>query len=464
MGICCGCTQNIAKENTTQVAKADQLMNNDTESTSSSTNTNIYINKDTTLSAILHAENTSYIQCYGNTHLSNNSEADQLMNNDTESTSSSDSNTRLDYIQCDGNTNLSNNSDTERIFEKIYSQQFNIGSQLKNNFSDSESDSISSTTYSRNNNNTNIQFDDNNRTISLITGYLRIYQFTDHFVISDIIKLICKHYHFNSIKLFKHEIDYNGENKYEPFQDNLNNITRFICSSRSFFFITNNNELYVKGGNNVGNLGLGHQKGTFEQQNWIKHWFFNKKHAFKFMNNCMISSHHFIQTVNNELYVIGNNDSGQCGVKVSDYQQNHTTDRCIVVPVLIDKCNFKSSVIQISSGYNHSVFLTQNGYVYQCGRRCDEDWEHRETPETEWHKITLVPSLTEIKHIDCSYGASFALNKYGKLFSWGLGSEGQLGIGDKIVRFSKVQQVYQIDDIESFSAGHSHIGYVTVKG
>eukprot|EP01084_Bolivina_argentea_P251072 420942_1 len=183
-----------------------------------------------------------------------------------------------------------------------------------------------------------------NQTILLLVGYLRLNQvFNEHqYIVKEISKLILAFYCLNTIKIFKHK-----DNKFDeidlPQNSNINPVKSFNCNGSSYFAILNNNELYVKGGNCGGQLGLGMknlpgertkvEQSTFipppyrgmisgykwkpmgpkgcgyykdrwkyTQETWIKHSFFNDHRSVKLISYGMISSRIFMKTMDNKLY------------------------------------------------------------------------------------------------------------------------------------------------------------------
>jgi myosin-5 len=92
----------------------------------------------------------------------------------------------------------------------------------------------------------------------------------------------------------------------------------------------------------------------------------------------------------------------------------------------------KIKIIKTSCGHNFGFFISSQGLVYAIGRDNSEGQlglghtYPREVPE-------LLSSLKDIgeriETIECGYRHVLALSSLGKLYTWGWGARGQLGLG-----------------------------------
>lgn len=147
------------------------------------------------------------------------------------------------------------------------------------------------------------------------------------------------------------------------------------------------------------------------------------------------SRHFFILLKDGSLYGMGLNDFGQLG------NNNLTTHNS---PVLIRQpWNSTLSIVKITTGRSHSLFLLNNGEVYGCGSNsCGQlglgsNIEKTSTP-------TLTP-LSNIRDIASGYEHSLACTFDGKLFAFGHPEYGQLGdgsTGEYIQQSKKVSYNY----------------------
>lgn len=74
-------------------------------------------------------------------------------------------------------------------------------------------------------------------------------------------------------------------------------------------------------------------------------------------------------------------------------------------------------VLQVSCGYNHTLFLLDDGTVYSCGNNDYEQLGH-EGPRKRPEPIALLETHF-ITQIAAGHSYSLALNKSGSLFCWG---------------------------------------------
>ncbi len=100
------------------------------------------------------------------------------------------------------------------------------------------------------------------------------------------------------------------------------------------------------------------------------------------------------------------------------------------------------TVVQITGGEHHTLFLTSTGKVYACGRSnggqvgIDEDdpaVKDREFPDM-LEKPTLVtfPDKDDpIVHISVGIHNNLAVTQGGALYTWGTGPQSELGAGDE---------------------------------
>ena len=90
----------------------------------------------------------------------------------------------------------------------------------------------------------------------------------------------------------------------------------------------------------------------------------------------------------------------------------------------------KAKISMISCGDNFSIFLSKNGNIYSMGSNNKYgQLGHGNTNICLSPKMILFFKNKKIKitQISCGYSHTLALGDKGEVFSWGLGSEGQLG-------------------------------------
>jgi alpha-tubulin suppressor-like RCC1 family protein len=206
------------------------------------------------------------------------------------------------------------------------------------------------------------------------------------------------------------------------------------ASSRSTFVISldNSNNLYACGGNASGQLGLGNNISinSFQIVSNFSPNILNKKVL------SVVSGEAFSLLITNEavdnLYSCGNNGSGQLG-------SGNTVPRNTFQRVTSGISGKK--IVSISSGSSHSLLLTNdaNNNLYSCGLNSSGQLGLGDT----LNKLTFLNVLSgisgkKINFINCGNNYSFLMtnDSSNNLYSCGDNSSGQLGLGDIIHRTS----------------------------
>ncbi|XP_059113876.1 E3 ISG15--protein ligase Herc6-like [Peromyscus eremicus] len=117
-----------------------------------------------------------------------------------------------------------------------------------------------------------------------------------------------------------------------------------------------------------------------------------------------------------------------------------------------------SKLLQASSGERHSLLLFSNHRVYSCGdNSLGQLGQKREQSTERPEPIQALDSL-HVDLVSCGKEHSMAICHKGRVFAWGAGSEGQLGIGEfKKINLTpmKIKALAGIKIIQ-VSCGHYH--------
>lgn len=123
-----------------------------------------------------------------------------------------------------------------------------------------------------------------------------------------------------------------------------------------------------------------------------------------------------------DIYVFGLNNYHQIGLK----------DAVVHFHPQVSKTFSGKTWRHISSGQHHTVALDNEGQVFVMGRK-----EYGRLGLglncLDAQELTPVPALSSVKCVDISAGSaqSFAVTQSGELYSWGMGTSGQLGTGEE---------------------------------
>ena len=244
----------------------------------------------------------------------------------------------------------------------------------------------------------------------VLYGYLRyhsIMMIPD--VIADLISLFC--FGSNNIpsKIFEYKQKYN----IDGITNNYTNIINLVVNYKSLFFISNDNSLYVKGDNSVGQLGI-----YLDSNDIRKHEYFSTTKRVQFISTCIGAYHNFVYTINNELYAFGEYDYEQLGLKLDALSGKLETVFGFTFKPIHIEYPFDTALTQIACGQNHSVFLTLNGNVYGCG---DAGAFGGIKPNIIGHSFSIfkIERLSNIKLIACAASVSYCVDKYGILYEFG---------------------------------------------
>ncbi len=192
-------------------------------------------------------------------------------------------------------------------------------------------------------------------------------------------------------------------------------IKKVVCYYSHTMYLTTDGKVYACGSNSSGQLGTGDN---------ITYYY---PIQITSLNSLIIKditsgSHSLFLTNDGKVYSCGKNDNGQLGL--GDY-----TNR--TVPTLISASIGSLIISAIAGSELFSLFLTNNGKVYSCGRGVSGrlGLNNGTTYNVPQLISTNISSLI-ISAIDNSSLHSLALTNNGKVYSWGHQNSGSLGLGD----------------------------------
>jgi alpha-tubulin suppressor-like RCC1 family protein len=221
------------------------------------------------------------------------------------------------------------------------------------------------------------------------------------------------------------------DDKYIPtLIENLNNIRKISAGDHHSLFLTNEGRVYSSGQNDKGQLGVGNTDENIIPTLIENIYNINSYIKYDDINITQISAggyHSLFLTNEGQVYSSGRNDKGQLGL-------NNTDDK--EIPMLIQSFNNDDetfnyndiTIIEISAGGDHSLFLTDDGYVYSCGLNDKGQLGLNNTDDKEIP--TLIENLNNIRKISAGRHHSLFLKDDGYVYSCGYNSNGQLGLNN----------------------------------
>lgn len=126
------------------------------------------------------------------------------------------------------------------------------------------------------------------------------------------------------------------------------------------------------------------------------------------------------------VYTYGLNKEGELGLGDKEAREQ---------PTRLDSGALPDDIVQVSTGHDHSAALTSDGHVYTwgaggtiwsgCGGLGHGDRQDQLTPK----RVEALVGV-DVKQVVCGMYQTFAITGDGKVFSWGRGEYGRLGLGD----------------------------------
>ena len=232
----------------------------------------------------------------------------------------------------------------------------------------------------------------------------------------------------------------------------------FAFNQQSLYFVHRNNTVYVHGNNFYGQLGVNTKNRQIIK---MKHNYVNESTKIKLISKSFCSHHCFTLCKNGELFGFGRNNEGQIGFKSSSDNDK------IYEPRLIEY-NFETSLKEIKAGYDHTLFLSENGDVYGCGSneygQLTNGYKTNDSIDTEY-TIQKIINTHNVKHIGCCLYSSYALKTNNRLRVFGYNGDGELGIKNKNIynTLGKSFKSVSATNIKHFSNGAKHVGYFSLK-
>lgn len=141
---------------------------------------------------------------------------------------------------------------------------------------------------------------------------------------------------------------------------------------------------------------------------------------------------YFTFAVSNEGYVYG--------FGLSNYHQLGTksTNLCFVPIKLTCFKNSTTSWVDFAGGQHHTLCLDSEGQVYSLGRADYGRLGLGEGAE-EMSEPTLVTGMEPVCRVACGTSVSYAVTREGGVYSWGMGTNMQLGTGEEDDEWSPVK-------------------------
>lgn len=239
-----------------------------------------------------------------------------------------------------------------------------------------------------------------------------------------------------------------GSDRYRKKID-LCNIETISCGADHMIALTHQNEIYVRGYNDYGQLGLG----DYTRQ----HIHLHQKLILHDVDHKQIKSiscggyHTIVLMQNSEMYVWGFNNCGQLGLGC---RQNISFPHRLMLPD-------NSQIISVSCGFMHTIALTKQptgsifSRVYVWGRNASGQLGLGDNNNYHGVPQKLVLFFTVVS-IECGEDYTVALTNIGDVYTWGHNAEGQCGSNNEY-GYNSPHKVMLSEPIKSIWCGSYHM-------
>ena len=214
-------------------------------------------------------------------------------------------------------------------------------------------------------------------------------------------------------------------------------IKKIQCGWEHNIIISNEKEIYSFGHN------INYQCGIQYKKDELKKIKINNPINISILNNGILgiaaacgNEHTLILDENNDVYSFGNNEDGVLGVEDTNLKSFKF--------IKIDFGKYNKRIKFISAGTVHNLALTDDGKLFAWGSAqggqlgLNEKYLTKNINKNFYISTpTLVPlkennnfnKNMKIKKVSCGEAHTMALNDKNEVYSWGFGSNGQLGLG-----------------------------------
>ena len=192
--------------------------------------------------------------------------------------------------------------------------------------------------------------------------------------------------------------------------------------------ISDTNEIYSFGNNKNLQCGI---EDNLKVKNPINISFLNN--GITAISAACGNDHSLILSTEKNVYSFGNNEDGVLGIKNNKLKSSKF--------IKIDFGIYNNRIKSISAGTIHNIALTDNGKIFSWGSAQGGQLGLNEKYLTQFKDFFLsTPTLIPMKYkktnedmkiikIACGEAHTLALNDKREVYSWGFGSNGQLGLG-----------------------------------
>lgn len=234
--------------------------------------------------------------------------------------------------------------------------------------------------------------------------------------------------------LWRHEYDckqffINANNNQNSFVSvSIKGIIEVKVGYSHILCLTNENKLYVRGRNHLGQLGLGHDKA----QDTFVECTIKLQQGEQIIRMAAVNNHSLLLTNQNRLLACGSNKRGQLGL-------GHVNNQDTFVACTIE-LEQGEQIIQIAISDDNSLLLTNQNRLLESGSQ-------------KTFVACSIELLQDERIIKIKAGANhfLLLTDQNRLFVRGLNNDGQLGVKDRntLIQFTPIPSLLKLEKVWS---------------
>eukprot|EP00802_Teleaulax_amphioxeia_P010570 Tamp_10598.p1 GENE.Tamp_10598~~Tamp_10598.p1 ORF type:complete len:395 (+),score=-2.64 Tamp_10598:603-1787(+) len=246
---------------------------------------------------------------------------------------------------------------------------------------------------------------------------------------------------------------------YEPMEVSLGEGTgceMMACGFGHAAAVTKSGTLFTWGWGTDGCLGQGDKESRYQPTLVLGPWAGEEENAIR-MASCG-RYHSAAVTRSGKVFAWGNGDDGQLGLGKKQSKLS---------PTQVMGALAKVHVAMVACGFHHTAALTDQGRVWTWGLGEEGQLGHGD------RSCKLEPTLVEgplqtvtILMTACGNGHTTAVTASGAVYSWGRGSHGQLGLGDSASRTvpTRIREGLDGHKVVMTACGNFHSAATTTQG
>ncbi|HBF7704910.1 TPA: hypothetical protein KOX70_003364, partial [Clostridioides difficile] len=194
---------------------------------------------------------------------------------------------------------------------------------------------------------------------------------------------------------------------------NIDNVKNIVCGNGHTFIIKNDGGIWACGLNSSGQLGLGDTTNRNVFTKVEGHYLYR----FDTLNNYTLNNN--FNLINNKYIIPSRSDINYRNVLGSVYKEKYDIDN--------DRIELQENIKEFWMSKTHSLIVNTKGELFGCG---DNTYGQLLNPKTTTSLSNFTKlDFADIRQTSCGVGFSYFLKNDCTLYSAGLNSEYQLGLG-----------------------------------